>query len=257
MDGEGWLIEHVVEIISLIVAIIGFGFTVRYLYRISIKQNMSLENSKNNILVQMGNNTGPVEINQLKEQSADETFILSDKPSVLDKTLEAKELISRIEYQLDEEKPVSPITEMCLRLANKLNMKNDITWLSSEVNGFYQQSTGGLESRKIDDDRFKEYRRVKAKLYLQVSSRPSPEEFQINMFISQPIREIEFWGNQFGGSQPIIMRTAPLKVMVDTLHISPDEQIPYLVESADIKKISIGLRLELNKFLERARKQLK
>jgi len=257
MDWNGWLIEHIVEIISLIVAIAGFGFTIRYLYRISIKQNISLENSKNNNTVQIGNNVSNVEINQLKEKT-DNEIIPSNRPLFLEKNIGAKELLSKIESRLDEEKPISTIVEMCLRLAGVLDMKKDKEWLSGEVNGFYQQTAGGLEIREIDEEsfKFKSYRCVKAKLYLQAASRP-PTEFEINMFISQPVREIESWANQFSDSQPLIMRTAPLKLMVDTLHISPDEQVPYIIKSSAIKKILIGLRLELNKFVDSAREKLK
>ena len=50
MGWKIWLTEHIVEIVSLLVAIAGFVFAGFYLKKISVNQNITLTNSNNNTI---------------------------------------------------------------------------------------------------------------------------------------------------------------------------------------------------------------
>lgn len=66
-------------------------------------------------------------IEYLKEISRNEVKS-SDEPEK-----DPPALIEKIEHYLDENKPVSNLVEMALRLARKLDMKKDEEWLTKEA----------------------------------------------------------------------------------------------------------------------------
>lgn len=257
MDWKIWLSEHIVEIVSLLVAIAGFGFAGFYLKKISVNQNITLTNSNNNTIFLKGN-IEEDQLNQFRKKAVKEISFPIDSSFKKTEIEDTQALLNKIKTYLEEEKSVSTIAEMCLRLAKKLNSVNDVAWLNKEVNGFFsKKSEGGLDFEKTRGEEFKDYRRIEVKLYLQTKQQLSPEEFSLRMFISQPLREIEFWADQNPNLNPMVMKAAPLKLMVDTFGVSPDEKVPYNVDGTSIKKILVGARIELNKFIEKSEEKFK
>lgn len=250
MIWQNWLLEHAIESASLLVSIIGFFFAGKYLYKISVKQEVNITNSPNS----------EVHINVDKpsdfSSNLKKTQFLSDKPITIDH--KASKLMEKIETKLENDDKVSVIGEMCLRLAKDLNMKKDIEWLEKELNDLKEtkQPTKGLELENISDVDYKDYRIVSASLNLKFGT-SFPESFPLKLVINQPIREIEIYDEQNVGKGQIIIHTFPLKMMVETLKVDPNTTIPYVINSSEFQKILSGFRHELSRFIERAKKLIK
>ena len=260
-----WLIEHVVEIASLIVTLAGFGFATRYLLKIEKNQRTLLINSPNSQVVQI---TGDVTNSQINHFNEGSKKVLAFSEEATEEETSAKKLINKIENYLDENKPVSLITVMSLRLAKILKMKNDEEWLSKEVYGFKEflkeseaDKGKGLQMKK-SDERY-QYRGVDAELNLQFNQR-DPQSFPLRIFISQPLSQIE---DLVGKIHPeisserisnlLVMHAPPLQLMVETLHIDPDQKVPYIIDRSSLAKILSEVRLKIIDFIERAKEEIK
>lgn len=162
-------------------------------------------------------------------------------------------LAKKIHQSLEAKKELSTIAEMCLDLARQLKMKEDEDWLDKEVNGYFKNDThAGLVYKDTSSSVFKPYRRINAKLYIKLSSQIIPETFNLKMFISQPLKEIETWANKDLKNSQAIIYTAPLQLMIEKLHVDKNASVPYVVQTNDIKNILSGFKTELSKFMERA-----
>jgi len=249
MSFWAWLIEHSIEII---LAIIG-GTATYYLVQINNHQKVSIKDSPHSTVIPVQNMTNS-QINLFKEKNKEDVGILGEIPKV---DVSVQEQIKKIENYLDENKPISTIVSMCLRLAIKLHMEKSKEWLSNELYGFKEyleeDSKEGLKMRKTNKDY--SYRRVESELNIQFNNKPV-EKFPINLFISLPISYIEDWidQNTKAGSDWAIMQAPPLQLMVETLKVNPDKKVPYVINVNSLKKIINELKLKLIKFSEEAKK---
>ncbi len=249
-----WIIEHIVELLSLVVAILGFGFSIKYLIRINKNQKASITNSPNSNIYQIGSPIDELQIKKFREESKKE--IVSSN-SVLEEE-NSKKLIHKIERNLDENKSISTIAELSLRLAKKLQMKKDEKWLEKEIFGFWEhfgakQNKTGIKAKKKDIEN--NYRIIDAELNIGLKN-GMVETFRIPMFVSQSIRQIENWAEKYSKEQRVILSAPPLDIMVETLKADPDKPVPYLVNPASYKKILDEVRLKIIRFLDRARKRI-
>jgi len=256
-----WLIEHSVELASLVVSIIGFWVAGKYLININNNQKTSMGNNNTNspqINVKGDNN----KINAFKEASEKEVGIFGNVP--LEKE-SSKEIIKKIENALDENKPVSLTARMCLRLARELKMKKDIEWFSKEIYGMKdivdEGKEKGLTMRKMDIVSPHEHRGIEAEFNIQFG-KLGPEKFPINIFISQPLEEIENWLNQdktqgqISRSNTMIMWAPPVKLLIDSFkEITPETQVPYIFNKNSLQRILIEVKNKIEEFLGRAKEE--
>jgi hypothetical protein len=252
---KDWLIEHALEILSLLVSIIGFIFAGTYLVKINNKQSIQQINSPNSPIIQAGGDVSQTDLSSFKKESRKE-IAFSEEP--LDYHEEdSKKQIKKIEEYLDDNKSISSIAEMSLRLANRLKMKNDIIWLEKEVRGFKEDyskesKNEGLKFREKDEE-FK-YRGVEAEFNIMLND-GEIEKFNIPMFFSQPIREIEDWVERYSKDQKVIMHAPPMNLMVESFKIDPRKKVPYLVSPSSFKGVLNEVRLKILDFLERAKEK--
>jgi len=252
MAFENWLIEHSVEIASLIVTIIGFWVAGKYLIKINNKQNINLVNSPNSPIIQAGGDVTSSSIETFKKESKKE--IAFSEEAIEEKTTSKKQ-IKKIEDYLDENKSVSTIAEMSLRLAKELKMQEDEEWLEKEVHGFREHleddyKKSGLKMKK-SDEKFK-HRKVEAELNIMLKN-GHMDRFDVPMFFSQSIRQIEEWVERYSKEQKIIMNAPPMELMVKNLNIDPNKSVPYLVSPSSFSKILNEVRLKIIEFLDRAK----
>lgn len=252
MAFENWLIDHAVEIASLIVAIIGFWVAGKYLIKINNKQYINLVNSPNSPIIQAGGNVTSSSIETFKKQRKKE-IAFSEESIEVEKN--PKKQIKKIEDYLDENKPISLITEMSLRLAKELEMKEDEAWLEKEVYGFrdnlgedYKKS--GLKMIK-PEEKF-QYRRVEAELNIMLKN-GHLETFDVPIFFSQSIRQMEEWVERYSKEQQIIMNAPPMELMVKILNVDPNKSVPYLVNPSSLSRVLNNVRLKVIEFLGRAK----
>ncbi|UZE93707.1 MAG: hypothetical protein IB618_02985 [Candidatus Pacearchaeota archaeon] len=256
MAFEEWFIEHIVEIALLIVSLAGFGFAVKYLIKIEKNQKALLINSPNSQLVQITGNVTNSQITHFKEESKK---VVAFSEEIREEETNAKKLISKIENYLDENKSISTISEMSLRLAKKLKMNDDEKWLNKEVRGYGEywgdeEKNTGLKMKKSDKET--QYRRIEAELNIGLKN-GKIERFDIPMFISQPIRQIEEWVDRYSKEQRIVMNAPPMELMVKDLNVDPNEPVPYLVNPQSFRNILNGLRQRIIDFLDRAKNNVK
>lgn len=254
MDWKIWLIEHSTEIASLIVTIIGFWVAGKYLIKINNKQSINLINSPNSPIIQArgdvtSSNLDTFRKESKKEVAFSEETIEEDNP---------KKLISKIENYLDENKLVSTIAEMSLRLAKKLEMTEDEIWLEKEVQGYTEflepeEKNKGLKFKKQEER--SEHRRIQAELNIGLKN-GQIERFDIPMFISQPIRQIEDWASTYSNQNQIVMNAPPMELMVKNLNVDPRKDVPYLVSPSSFSRILNEVRLKIIEFLGQAKKKL-
>ncbi|MFH1327005.1 MAG: hypothetical protein ABIH59_02670 [archaeon] len=250
-----WLIEHSIEIASLIVTIIGFWVAGKYLIRINNKQNISLVNSPNSPVTLAGRDINSSDVEAFRKGSkkglvfSEESIKQEDNP---------KKQIKKIEEYLDENKKISLIAEMSLRLAKELKMNKDEKWLEKEVHGFREyfrdeSFEGGLKMKKSDGRDI--YRRIEAELHVMTKG-GNIEKFDVPMFFSQPIRQIEEWAERYSKEQKIIMNAPPMELMVKHLNVDPKKNVPYLVNPSSFNRILNEVRLKIIEFLDKAKKNI-
>lgn len=253
MTFKEWLIEHLVELTSLIITIIGLWVANNYLIKIAGIFNFK---SKNTLFVnQNGNNNHIGDINHVLNEQ-----IASTQPlNIQNETNNKKELINKLENFLDENKPVSTLASIAFRLANELKMSNDIEWLSKEVNGFKDNLkndlNAGLKFQKArPGDR---HRSILAELNLEFKD-GKLESLQIPIFISQSIYDIENWVSQISATiQGIfVLNAPPPHLMVEQLKVDPNERVPYILSKSSLDKIINGVRLKIIDFLQRAKEKV-
>ncbi len=236
-------------LVSVLAIFVGFKFVNK---EINIKQ--STINPINSPSLHIGNieNLGVNDIKTLLSGENIFTGTSENEPSKID-IHDNRALLNKILSYLDEEKPVSTIAEMCLRLAHNLKMNEDEKWLSGEVNGFFKDtSVGGLTSKNTAGAEYKPYRRIDALLRIGFYNKPNTEEFKIRFFVASPLREIEGHVVNLPYIGKTIMTNPPLQIMIDTLKVSPQEKVPYEVENSSLHRLIIGVRGELHRFSERA-----
>ena len=252
MTLEGWLIEHSVELVSLIVSILGFVIAGTYLVKINKNQKAGIgNNSPGSAIYQIQGDYTSIGSFQKK---AEEEIALSEKIIGQNKP---KELLTKLENFLDENKKISIISEIALRLAKDLKMQEDEKWLIKEVNGFRKF----LESEKGKGLKFKraekefEHRRIEVELNLGLKD-GKIEHLEIPMFISQSLRQIEEWVDRYASQDKIIMNAPPMQIMVETLDADPNTTVPYLVNPSSFKKILSEVRLKIIDFLGRVKEKI-
>ena len=244
---EEWIADKVIEII---LALLGGG-VVYYLFQINKNQKASMINSPNSQIIQAHGN---VNINNLKKEIKKETAFSEE---IVEKEDNPKKLIGKIENYLDEDKSISIIAEMSLRLAKKLEMKEDENWLEKEVNGYTEylepeEENKGLKFKK--QEKGNEHRRIQAELNIGLKN-GHIEGFDIPMFISQSIRQIEDWASKYSNQNQIVMNAPPMEIMVKDLNVNPKEPVPYLVNPQSFRRILHGVRQKIIDFLEKAKKK--
>ena len=263
MTFEEWLVEHIVEIASLIVSLAGFGFAVKYLIKIEKNQKALLINSPNSQVIQITGDFTNSQINHFKEGSKK---ILAFPEEIAEEETNSKKLISKIENYLDENKSVSLIATMSLRLAKMLKMKDDEEWLSKEVYGFKEflkeseaDKGKGMQMKKTDE-KYK-HRGVDAELNMQFNQR-EPQSFPLHIFMSQPLSQVEELVNKMHSEIPsnqmsdlLVMHAPPLQLMIDTLNVDPYQKVPYVITRNSLAKILSEVRLKLVEFIGRAREK--
>lgn len=248
MAFEEWLAD---KIISIILALLGSG-AVYYLFQINKNQKASIINSPSSTIIQAQRDVNIREFGKELEKGV----ALSEKPIEEENT--PKKQIKKIEDYLDENKKISLVTEMSLRLAKKLKMEEDEKWLEKEVQGFKEDieedfTEKGLKMRKSDSNFL--YRKVDAELHIMTKNGHT-EKFDVPMFFSQSIRQIEEWSERYSKDQKIIMHAPPMELMVTGLNLDPRKDVPYLVSPSSFSRILNEVRLKIIEFLERAKKNI-
>ncbi|MBI2452282.1 hypothetical protein HYV50_04380 [Candidatus Pacearchaeota archaeon] len=243
-----WLADKIIEII---IALVGSG-AVYYLFQINKNQKASMINSPNSQIIQAQRD---VNISSFREGIKKETAFSEE---IIEKEDNPKKLLGKIENYLDEDKPISIIAEMSLRLAKKLEMKEDEKWIEKEVKGYTEylepgeESKTGLKFKKQEKEN--QHRRIEAELNLGLKN-GQIERFDIPMFISQSLRQIEDWANKYSNQHQIVMNAPPMELMVKDLNVNPNEPVPYLVNPQSFKRILNGVRQKIIDFLDRAKKK--
>lgn len=229
MAFEEWLADKIIEIILTLLG----GGAVYYLFQINKDQKASMINSPNSQIIQSHEN---VNINNFKEGIKKETAFSEE---IVEKEDNPKKLLDKIENYLDEDKLVSIITEMSLRLAKKLEMKEDEKWLEKEVKGYSEYLESGEESKSglkfKKQEKGNEHRRIQAELNIGLKN-GHIEKFDIPMFISQSLRQIEDWASKYSNQNRIVMNAPPMEIMVKDLNVNPTEPVPYLVNPSHLKE---------------------
>ena len=116
-----------------------------------------------------------------------------------------------------------------------------------------EESKTGLKFKKQEKEN--QHRRIEAELNIGLKN-GQIEKFDIPMFISQSLRQIEDWVNKYSNQNQIIMNAPPMEIMVKDLNANPNESFPYLVNPNFFKRILNGVRLKIIEFLERAKKNI-
>lgn len=254
MEFLEWLIEHLLEIIIAIIGSTG----VYYLIQINKNQTINLRNSPNSQVIQI-QEMNQSEINILKEGLGKEKGVFGKIPSGEEKP---KELLKRIRGALEDNKSLHIVAEMCLRLAQKLKFKEDEEWLNKEVYGFEEllkeeDQKKGMKLRKSDDKY--SYRSINTELNLQFKN-GKIETFPLKMFMSKPLSQIESWINNFkqnpSSTKELVMNAPPLEIMVETLNVSPEERVPYLLSISELENVVQEVRKKILRFLEKANEKL-
>ena len=245
-----WITDKIIEII---LALVG-GIGVYYLIQINKSQKVSMINSPNSQIIQAQRD---VNINSFREEIKKETAFSEE---IIEKEDNPKKLLNKIENYLDEDKPISIIAEMSLKLAKKLEMREDEKWLEKEVKGYTEylnqdeESKTGLKFKKQEKEN--QHRRIEAELNLEFKN-GQIEKFDIPMFISQSLRQIEDWANKYSNQHHIVMNAPPMELMVKDLNVNPNESVPYLVNPQSFKRILHGVRQKIIAFLDRAKEKVK
>lgn len=243
-----WLVDKIIEIILTLFG----GGAVYYLLQINRNQKAAMINSPNSQIIQA---QGDVNISSFREGIKKETAL---SEVAIEKEENPKKLLDKIENYLDEDKPISIIAEMSLRLAKKLEMKEDEKWLEKEVNGYKEyletgeENKTGLKFKKQGKEN--QHRRIEAELNLGLKN-GQIEELDIPMFISQSLRQIEDWANKYSNQNKIVIKAPPMEIMVKDLNANPNESVPYLVNPQSFKRILHEVRQKIIDFLDRAKKK--
>jgi AbiTii len=255
MTWTTWLIEHSVEMVSLIVTIIGFWVAGKYLIKINNKQNINQINSPNSPIIQAAGDVTQSNLDTLKKESKKDNVAFSEE--IGEPKTKSSDLPNKIEEYLDGNKPISLIAEMSLRLAKELKMKEDEEWLEKEVHGFREYFAESIPKKglqmKKPDERFK-HRRVDTELHI-MSQGGKMNKFDVPMFFSESLRQIEDWVENYSKEQKLIMNAPPMELMVETLKLDPSKKVPYLVNPSSFKKILNEVRLKIIEFLDRVKEK--
>lgn len=253
MDWQLWFVEHSVELISLLVTLIGLSLANIYLFRINNKQWINQVNSPNSPIIQAGRDVTSSDLSSFKKDSKKD---MAFSEEIVQNNDVPKEQIQKIEIYLNEDKKISLVAEMSLRLAKELKMPEDEAWLEREIQGFkeYKQRKGeGLQMVKSSEGF--EYRKVEAELHIMAKGGHT-EEIKVPMFFSQSLRQIEDWVQRFSKENKIIMNAPPMQLMVKELKVNPNKDVPYLINPSSLNRILNEVRLRIIDFLERAKKKI-
>lgn len=245
---EEWIVDKIVEII---LALLGGG-AIYYLFQINKNQKAFIVSSPNSTIIQAQRD---VNIKDFKKELK-VGVALSEE--LIEEENTSKKQIKKIEDYLDNNKPISLVAEMSLRLAKELGMKKDEEWLEKEVHGFREHLTEeilekGLQMKKSDGK--SEHRRVEAELHI-MSQGGKMNKFNVPMFFSESLSQIEDWTERYSKEQQIIMNAPPMALMVENLKVDPRKKVPYLVNPSSFKKILNKVRLRIIEFLGRAKEKI-
>ncbi len=248
MTFEEWIADKIIEII---IALLGSG-AVYYLFQINKNQKASIVGSSNSTIIQAQRDVNIKEFRKELEKGV----ALSEEQIKEENT--PKKQIKKIEDYLDDNRKISLIAEMSLRLAKELKMKKDEAWLEKEVQGFKEYSGDdfsekGLKMKKSDEKFL--YRKVEAELHIMTKGGHT-EKFDVPMFFSQSIRQIEEWFERYSNEQKIIMNAPPMELLVTNLNVDPKKDVPYLVSPSSFSRILNEVRSKIIEFLERAKKNI-
>ncbi len=265
MSLEDWLIEHIIEIITLLVMLLGFERAIGSVKNLNVKQKAKLSRSPHSNIIQMAH-VGSVNIPSFKRELEKEEITSQEYSCAPTKEIkkaandneEAKDILNKIEDYIDQQKDTSVIAKMCLRLAKILKMECDVDWLTKEVCGFFQDSdsSDGLEEKSNLGQDYKNYRRVRFDLNIGYKNLQKIDTLPIKIFISQPLETIESWVENKDSSDIFLLKAAPMQTMINILHVDPNDKVPYTTNVQSIRHILIGARIELGKFTERARSKI-
>lgn len=255
MELLDWLIEHFLEIILTIIGSTG----VYYLIQINRNQIANINNSPNSQVLQV-QKMDKSQINIFKKGLSKEEGIFGKVPSGEETS---EDLLKRIQRALDDSRPLYIVAQMCLRLTQKLKFKEDEEWLNKEVYGFdelikEEDQKRGMKLKKVDD-KYSSYRSINTELNLQFRD-GKIETFPLRMFMNQPLSQIESWIDKFNQNlsspKELVMNAPPLEIMVETLNVSPEEKVPYIISLNELEKIVHEVRKKILKFLEKATQKL-
>lgn len=253
MEFLDWLIEHILEIIIILISSTGLYYVIKI-----NNQKINLNNSPNSPVLQVGEMKYS-SITLFKEELDKEIGVFGKIPSGEEKP---KDLLKRIQRALEDNKSLHIVAEMCLRLSQKLKFKEDEEWLNKEVYGFEEllkeeDQKKGMKLRKSDDKY--SYRSINTELNLQFKN-GKIETFPFKMFMSKPLSQIESWINNFNqnpsSTKELVMNAPPLEIMVETLNVSPEERVPYRISISELEDVIQEVRKKILKFLEKVNEKL-
>lgn len=256
MEFDVWIIDHLVELILTIV----LSFTLYFVIQIK-NQKITVTDSPGSVsLIECSNVTlGTAQgfLNEIKDEGKTKTMYNPNKENddVTKSSVGKDELIKKIEQGLDEDKPITDIVRMSLRLARLVKSEKDIMWFESELEGFDIETQedsikGGLKMRKFPEYDPYDYRKIVAKLNLhfpKIKENPY-QSFELPLFLSVRISSIELLTQQQGAE--LVMEAPPPSLMVESFKMNPEENIPYIINKMELSKLTNGLKNKIGKFVD-------
>lgn len=256
MSLKTWVVEHIVSLLQLLVALLGFLGIGKIMRDIRKNQSTSMHKSHGNTVIQAQRDVdvGDIE-NQIQGTDAEQIHAYASEGTEYEDT---DRLVQKIIDAIDQDQTASTIAQMCLRLARDLDMEEDIRWLEKEVNGFDYgrdlQDTGPLRVEDTSEDIYKDYRKVKMSFSIMDSSGEIHNFDPFYVFVGQPLVYIENVLSQ-ATQEDILIQMPPLQAMAEGLGIDPEERVPYQTKKSRLESILLGAKREFHNFVMRVKEE--
>jgi hypothetical protein len=162
---------------------------------------------------------------------------------------EKRELIKEINQDLTKEKP-SKILIKCIRLATLIGSENKKKWLEKEALGFDR-----IKEKKVKKNDIPKYRIVDAKIRIAAKNSRDYETINLKIGLVHPIFQIEGWIDDYKSESREMILTGPASETFKKIHRDvigkdlPKEDVPYILQISELKKILNGLKIEISRFV--------
>jgi len=249
MGLSNWIINNDLELIL----IFGFSIGIYFLFQINLNiksQKTSFgDNSSNNTIINLQDSTMTSNItDKFIAEKEGRTFNLPSQKE--NRIKDNNKLFIDIEQKLSENYSITSMCSICLRLAKNLKLKRWEKFFENELQGYEaiikeDEKEKGIQSKDIDKETI--HRSVPFQISIKFKNRPI-DTFDLKMFLSVPIEKIENLsvGDPF---EKLMMRAPPLSLMIETLNVNPNIDIPYIVQRGSLQEVIIGLKVKIREFL--------
>ena len=253
-----WIINNYLEIA------VTLGLTVGIYFLIQI--NISIKSQRTSF----GNKASGNKVYNLQDSTFNQNNFNSFEEKTKEKILEFptqkkeeltsnKKIFDNIEQKLGENYSITLLCSLCSRLAKNLNSEKWADFFDNELNGYTdikaekEAREKGISFRKIKKGTI--HRSIFAKLHIQFKNRPL-DTFDLRMFLSMPIEKIE---NLSKGdpTDELIMTAPPASLMVETLKVDPNKNVPYIIKRSSFQEIVIELKTKIRNFLREIEPKIK